>query len=61
VPPLDARDRIGGHLGVILDFVAAVNSGGQPETAGTDNIKSFAMVLSAIESAEAGKRVDITI
>jgi predicted dehydrogenase len=61
VPPLDPRDRIGGHRGVIQDFVAAVKNGGQPETAGSDNIKSFAMVLSAIESAEAGRRVEITI
>lgn len=61
VPPLDPRDRIGGHLGVIRDFVAAVMSGGEPETSGTDNIKSFAMVLSAIESAETGRRVEITI
>jgi predicted dehydrogenase len=61
VPPLDPRDRIGGHRGVIQDFVAAVKNGGQPETVGSDNIKSFAMVLSAIESAEAGQRVEITI
>jgi predicted dehydrogenase len=61
VPPLDPRDRVGGHLGVIQDFVAAVRNGGKPETTGADNIKSFAMVLSAIESAEAGRRVEITI
>jgi predicted dehydrogenase len=61
VPPLDPRDRIGGHMGAIQDFVAAVVSGGEPETAGTDNIKSFAMVLSAIESAETGRCVEITI
>ena len=29
VPPLDPRDRIGGHRGVIQDFVAAVLNGGQ--------------------------------
>jgi predicted dehydrogenase len=61
VPPLDPRDRIGGHLGAIQDFVAAVVSDGEPETAGADNIKSFAMVLSAIESADTGRRVEITI
>jgi predicted dehydrogenase len=61
VPELDARDRIDGHRGVIQDFVAAVRDGGTPETAGSDNIKSFAMVLSAIESAEAGRRVEITV
>jgi predicted dehydrogenase len=60
VPDLDPRDRIDGHRGVIQDFVAAIRDGGTPETAGSDNIKSLAMVLSAIESAEAGRRVDIT-
>ncbi len=61
VPPLDPRDRIGGHLGVIEDFVAAIRQGTVPETSGADNIKSLAMVLGAIESAEAGRRVPIRI
>ena len=61
VPPLDPNDRIGGHLGVMQDFIAAVNDGGEPETSGTDNIKSLAMVLGAIESAETGRRVPIAI
>ena len=55
------NDRIGGHFGVLADFVAAVREGEQPETAGKDNIRSLAMVLGAIESAEAGRRVDIVI
>jgi predicted dehydrogenase len=59
VPPLDPRDRIGGHRGVLQDFLSAVLNGGRPETDGTDNIKSFVMTLSAIESAETGRRVDI--
>jgi predicted dehydrogenase len=59
VPPLDPRDRVGGHLGVIQDFVAAVKNGTQPETAGSDNIESLAMVFGAIESAEAGRRIVI--
>ena len=37
----------------------AIESGGEPETRGTDNIKSLAMVFGAIESAETGRRVDI--
>jgi predicted dehydrogenase len=60
VPPLDPRDRVGGHLGVIQDFVAAVDGGPEPETRGTDNIKSLAMVFGAIDSAETGRRVPIT-
>jgi predicted dehydrogenase len=61
VPPLDPRDRVGGHLGVIQDFVAAVRNRGEPETSGTDNIKSLAMVFGAIESSETGRRVPISI
>jgi predicted dehydrogenase len=60
VPPLDAQDRIGGHLGVIEDFLAAVESGKAPETEGADNIRSLAMVFGAIESAESGRYVEIT-
>jgi predicted dehydrogenase len=61
VPPLDTADKIGGHLGVIEDFVAAVRGGTVPETAGTDNIRSLAMALGAIHSAEQGRRVEIII
>ncbi len=43
VPPLDPADRVGGHLGVMQDFVAAVRGGPPPETAGADNLKSLAM------------------
>jgi len=60
-PPLDPADRIGGHLGVIRDFVAAVRGGPAPETVGHDNIRSLAMALGAIQSAGQGRRVDIVI
>lgn len=59
VPPVDPEDRIGGHLGVMQDFVAAVRDGTEPETRGEDNIRSLAMVFGAIESAESGRRVEI--
>ena len=58
-PPLRSEDRIGGHFGVLSDFIDAVRSGSEPETVGHDNIRSLAMVLGAIESADAGRRVDI--
>ena len=61
VPPLDPQDRVGGHLGVMQDFIAAVVNGGEPETTGTDNIKSLAMVFGAIESSKRGQRVPIMI
>ena len=60
-PPLAAEDRVDGHFGVLSDFVAAVRSGTEPETVGHDNIRSLAMVIGAIDSAEAGRRVDIVI
>ncbi|TIT93568.1 MAG: Gfo/Idh/MocA family oxidoreductase, partial [Mesorhizobium sp.] len=59
VPALDAADRVDGHLGIIQDFMRAIETGTEPETRGTDNIKSLAMVFGAIESAETGRRVAI--
>jgi len=61
VPPLSEADRIGGHAGVIRDFVAAVRDGGRPETEGRDNIRSLAMVFGAIESARTGTQVPVRI
>jgi predicted dehydrogenase len=61
IPPLQAEDKVGGHLGVMTDFVNAVRKKGEPETAGSDNIKSLAMVFAAVESANTGKLVDIRI
>jgi predicted dehydrogenase len=57
-PPADA-DETHGHASVLLDFVDAVEHGTAPETAGSDNIKSLAMVFAAIESARTRQRVQI--
>jgi len=46
-----------GHASVIADFLDAITAGRPPETAGTDNINSLAMVFAAIESARTGQRV----
>lgn len=54
--PLDA-DETHGHTSVIHAFVEAIAAGATPETTATDNIKSLAMVLGAIESADRGRRV----
>lgn len=61
IPALDPADRIGGHLGVITDFLMATRGGPVPETVGKENIKSLAMVLGAIGSSAAGRRVEIII
>ncbi|MDR3376167.1 MAG: Gfo/Idh/MocA family oxidoreductase, partial [Ancalomicrobiaceae bacterium] len=59
IPELDPSDRIGGHKGVIEDFLAAIAAGEPPETTGTDNFLSLAMVFGAIASAEAHASVAI--
>jgi predicted dehydrogenase len=61
VPPFDSADKVGGHFGVMQDFIAAVRGGGAPETNGRDNIKSLAMALGAIQSAEQSRRVEIVL
>ncbi len=61
VEVLATADRVGGHLGVLQDFVAAVRGGHVPETAGPDNIHSLAMTLGAVDSARSGRRVEIVI
>ncbi len=48
-----------GHAGLIREFVHCVRTGSTPETICTDNIKSLAMVLGAVESAELGERVEV--
>jgi predicted dehydrogenase len=60
-PPVMPEDRIGGHFGVLSDFISAVRTGSEPETVGRDNIRSLAMVFGAIESARTGGRVDIVV
>ena len=59
LPPFDDPAKIGGHGGVIRDFVRCIQTGATPETVGSDNIHSLAMVFGAIESAEAGQRVTL--
>jgi predicted dehydrogenase len=58
--PADA-DQTHGHASVIADFLAAIETGRAPETAGSDNINSLAMVFAAIDSARTGQRVSIAV
>ena len=60
VPPLDPSDRIGGHAGVLRDFIDAIQTGREPETASRRNFASLAMVLAAIESASSGHHVELS-
>jgi predicted dehydrogenase len=59
LPPPSERDKVGGHAGLIHDFVRCIETGEMPETLSTDNIKSLAMVFGAVESAERGQQVEI--
>jgi len=59
VPPEDASDRVGGHAGVIADFLQCVRDGTRPETDAHDNIKSLAMVFGAVQSAAEGREVEV--
>lgn len=61
IPPCLPIDRIGGHEGVIREFIECIESGRTPETAAADNIKSLAMVFGAIKSADCGQRVTIDL
>jgi predicted dehydrogenase len=60
VPPPSDLAQTHGHASVIAEFLDAVDSGRVPETAGSHNIKSLAMVFGAIESARTRQRVQIT-
>lgn len=57
VPAPADIEQTHGHASVIADFLDAIASGRQPETVGSDNINSLAMVFAAIESAKTGQRV----
>jgi predicted dehydrogenase len=59
--PIPERNQLKhtGHSGVIMEFFDCLNSGTKPATICTDNIKSLAMVLAAIESAETGRKISI--
>lgn len=50
IPPYTGN-QVGGHAGSIRDFIECLQSGRQPETICSYNIKSLAMVFGAIESA----------
>jgi predicted dehydrogenase len=60
IPDMPDTTKTEGHASVIADFLAAIEAGTEPETAGSDNIKSLAMVFAAIESARLGQRVLIS-
>lgn len=61
VPIICPKALAGGHNSAIACFLDAIRKGTAPETVCTDNIKSLAMVHSAVKSTETGKRVNISL
>ncbi|WDR02392.1 Gfo/Idh/MocA family oxidoreductase [Devosia algicola] len=59
VPTAPDPDQTHGHASVLAEFISAIATGRTPETDGSDNIKSLAMVFAAIESANTQRRVKI--
>lgn len=59
VPRVKWDESQAGHGGLIDEFLDSIRKGKKPLTDCTDNIKSLAMVHSAIESAEKGKKVKV--
>lgn len=61
IPDMPDASQTEGHASVIADFLDAIEGGGAPETVGSDNIRSLAMVFAAIESAKLKQRVSISV
>jgi predicted dehydrogenase len=59
LPPLEPQ-MVAGHEGLIRDFIIKLERQQTQATPSSDNIKSLAMVLAAIESAQTGVRVAVT-
>ncbi|WP_342363675.1 Gfo/Idh/MocA family oxidoreductase [Terrarubrum flagellatum] len=59
IPSAPETMRIGGHEGVLRDFVEALETGVAPETVSSENFKSLAMTFAAIESARLKRRVPV--
>lgn len=57
--PFVESAKTGGHGGQIADFLNCLRAGTSPDTVCTDNIKSLAMVLAAVKSAETGREVPV--
>ena len=58
-PALQRSESAPWHAAAIDAYLRAVRAGRTPETVGTDNIRSLAMVFAAVESAETHRRVEL--
>jgi predicted dehydrogenase len=60
IPPYTKTEKTEGHASCIREFVQCANTRAIPDTICTDNIKSLSMVFGAIESAAAGRPVNVS-
>jgi predicted dehydrogenase len=58
LPALE-QQTVGGHEGLIRDFMTKLEAQQPQATPSSDNIKSLAMVFAAIESAQTKQRVEV--
>ncbi len=59
LPTFENETRVGGHHGLIQDFVQHLRHGTVPETVASDNIRSLEMVFAAIKSAGTGRKIEL--
>ena len=59
IPTGDFGAKTAGHGGIMTEFVDAIRGGAAPETNAANNYNSLQMVLGAVESSEAGARVNL--
>ncbi len=59
VPLVDVSAKDNGHASIICEMIECIQTDQIPETICTDNIKSLAMVLAAVQSAEQGRTVEV--
>jgi predicted dehydrogenase len=60
VVPLASTGAPEGIAGVLADFLAALDGGPVPMTECHDNIRTFAMVMAALESSRSGRRAPVS-
>jgi len=59
IPPTELAPAESGHAGNIAEFLDCIENGGTPQTVVSDNLRSLAMVETAISSARSGATVSI--
>ncbi|MBT3194504.1 MAG: Gfo/Idh/MocA family oxidoreductase [Verrucomicrobia bacterium] len=61
IPKACPKRLTGGHAGCIAEFIRCLRDDTAPETICSDNVKSLAMVHSAVRSANQKRRIAVTL